>query len=62
MRFVICLLSVIFLTAGLVGCGSNIASDSVPPPGVRKNENRNTGVNATKKGKAFMLEQTKRKP
>jgi hypothetical protein len=45
----------------LCGCGSMAPTDPEPPPGVRKNTERNTGVAATKAGKSFLLEQGKPK-
>jgi hypothetical protein len=56
------LLPVLFLCASLGGCGSNGPRDSEPPPGVRKNENRNTGVSTSKAGKPYLIGSEKRAP
>lgn len=62
MRWTVQLFSALLLCAGLCGCGSNTAADSEPPPGVRKNEHRSTGVSAPWKGKPFLTGQKERKP
>ncbi|MGL4554155.1 MAG: hypothetical protein ACRC33_23575, partial [Gemmataceae bacterium] len=46
-------LVVLVLVGHLAGCGANRSEDSAPPPGVRKNESRNTA--GPKKGKATLL-------
>ena len=48
---------VLVLSATLCGCGAKTATDPDPPPGVRKNENRKTGIGNTRKGKTFLIDQ-----
>ena len=54
---VVYILLALLLSTALIGCASNVAGDSDPPPGVRKNDNPNTGV---KPGKPIVVGQTKK--
>ncbi len=56
MRHILRLLLVLLLSCCPSGCGSNTSADSDLPAGVRKNENRNMGVGATKKGKPYLID------
>ena len=49
MRRLARLLLVLLLTATLCGCGRTDPADSEPPPGVRKNPDRKTGVTSKEK-------------
>jgi hypothetical protein len=61
MRFVFYVLPILLLSVSLCGCSSNKAADSKPPPGVRKNEKRNSGDPA-RKAKSLLLDAKKETP
>jgi hypothetical protein len=62
MRVILYYLAASLVLAGLIGCGSSAATDSDPPPGVRKNEKPNAGVIHPKRGKPAVVGAGKKAP